>query len=353
MTKASVCIPTYNGARYLSDCLESVLAQTLEDIEIICVDDCSADGTLDVLNSYALRDSRIRVFSNELNLGLVENWNRCIKLVRTDWIKFVFQDDIIFPNCLEQMLSQSTDCPFVVCRRNFIFEDGTNVNLKDWYKQLPDLHTLFPRKHWISPEEVCEATLNAVGRNFFGEPTSALLHRSVFDRFGTFNPNLVMMCDTEYWTRVAIHTGVVCVPEVLAQFRVHAGATSAANRSVRRYRADILDQLALLHDFTLSESYQPLQHFARTHIPPIDLKGRLSKAAKAARAVAVDAAGTPQDPNGGQFAEWSAHLARYPQLREFLRPGFGDIFPLTKRHARNAVRLIRSQYDRHVGWRFK
>lgn len=322
-------------------------------MEILCVDDCSSDDTLEILDSFAKQDDRIRIEVNSKNLGLVGNWNRCVELSKGDWIKFVFQDDLILPNCIERMLSSMRDCPLIVCQRKFIFDDNTDPKLRQWYMQLDNLCTMFPRQPWVSPEEICAATLQSVGRNFFGEPTSTLLHRSVFERFGTFNPNLVMMCDSEYWTRIAIHTGVTVIPDVLVNFRVHEGATSAVNRSARRYRADVLDQLILFHDFALATQYRPLQDFAQEHSPRINLRHCLSKAAKAARASAEDAAGTPQDPNGLRLAEWSSHLRRYPELEKFLEPSITDLFFTLQTHACRASRSLRGLYDRHIAWRLK
>jgi glycosyltransferase involved in cell wall biosynthesis len=101
----SVCIPTYNGAKYLKECLDSVLAQTFTDFEVLIVDDKSSDETLSIAQEYATYDPRFRVIQNECNLGLVGNWNRCVELAQGEWIKFIFQDDLIEPACLERMLA--------------------------------------------------------------------------------------------------------------------------------------------------------------------------------------------------------------------------------------------------------
>jgi glycosyltransferase involved in cell wall biosynthesis len=76
--KVSVLIPTYNYARYLSQTIESVLAQNFDDMEILIVDDCSRDNTMEILEKYRRLDDRIRVFLNTSNLGMVNNWNRAL-----------------------------------------------------------------------------------------------------------------------------------------------------------------------------------------------------------------------------------------------------------------------------------
>ena len=85
----SVCVPTYNGARFLRQCLDSALAQSWRDLEILVVDDGSTDESVAIARDYARRDDRVRVAVNAANLGLVENWNRCVALARGRWINFI------------------------------------------------------------------------------------------------------------------------------------------------------------------------------------------------------------------------------------------------------------------------
>src|SRR5579863_4981502 len=97
----SICIPTYNGEKYLSECLYHVLNQTYSNFEVIICDDCSTDNTTEIINSYQQKDNRIKIFRNERNLGLCGNWNRCVEHSSGKWIKFIFQDDWMNDNCLE------------------------------------------------------------------------------------------------------------------------------------------------------------------------------------------------------------------------------------------------------------
>src|SRR5258705_231166 len=76
----SICVPAYNGARFLRECLESALAQTCADFEILVVDDSSGDNTAALARDYPRRFPRVRVHVNERNLGLVANWNRYVEL---------------------------------------------------------------------------------------------------------------------------------------------------------------------------------------------------------------------------------------------------------------------------------
>lgn len=312
----SICIPTYNGARYLKACLDSVLNQTYKDIEILVVDDGSTDATLEILERYAASDERIRLVRNENNLGLVGNWNHCIELAQGEWIKFVFQDDLIAQNCLERLVAESgKGCPFIACKRGFLLDADTSENVRQYYIDNQILiDSIFPDSKWLSAQEYCQLAVDRIGMNFVGEPTSVMLKKNVFEQYGLFNHNLIMSCDLEYWTRVAIHTGLIYVSENLATFRVHKGATSSTNRSHRQYRMEILDALIILHDIVYTSNYAPLRETASCRQPPVDLLKKLSEEARGAKWLAVDAANREDNPDSTLIKEWNQVAQKYPHL---------------------------------------
>lgn len=92
----SVIIPVYNVAEYLPACLNSVLAQTEADIELICVNDCSPDGSREILAGYAARDNRIRLLDHERNRGLAAARNTGLDVARGDYVFFLDSDDILY-----------------------------------------------------------------------------------------------------------------------------------------------------------------------------------------------------------------------------------------------------------------
>ena len=91
----SVIIPVYNVEPYLRECLDSVLNQTLRDIEIICINDCSTDGSLAVLNDYASKDERIRVIDKRINEGLSQTRNVGIAAASGKYMLFIDSDDFV------------------------------------------------------------------------------------------------------------------------------------------------------------------------------------------------------------------------------------------------------------------
>ena len=105
--KVSVIVPVYNVAEYLEKCLESLINQTLKDIEIICVDDKSTDISLSILKEYAKKDTRIRVIEFEINKGQGAARNYGIDIAQGEYISFVDPDDWIELNAFEELYNQA------------------------------------------------------------------------------------------------------------------------------------------------------------------------------------------------------------------------------------------------------
>jgi GT2 family glycosyltransferase len=352
MAKVTICIPTYNGAGYLGACLESVLCQTYEDTEILLVDDGSADATIDIASRYAATDGRIQLVRNKKNLGLVGNWNRCIELAQSEWIKFVFQDDLITPYCLERMIEAGTghETTLVVCRREFIYE-SVPAEIREIYREYEEdlsIGKIFSGKSVISPADFCQAVLERPLRNFVGEPTSLLIHRKMIDRFGVFNPNLIQLCDFEYCVRVGINVGLTYVPETLVQFRVHQTSATSSNASQRQYFKDVVDPLLVLYEYAHNPMYSPLRHASqRGHV---DLRrlffARLSKTVAEARISSKSQVSLGPDAR----EQWETAMKIYP----WLRPSWNQYFQIGLRLQLEATRRrVRNFLERHLFWRFR
>lgn len=261
----TVCIPTFNGSAFLDRCLQAIVSQTYRNLDILVVDNRSTDNSAVRLRRWQRRDPRIRVVVNDANIGLVPNRNRCIQLARGEWIKFMDVDDLLEPNAIARLLEASAGhYRMAICRRVFHY-----VDVDEHQRQLMEeevrrfeMRELLPGRTFISPDEVARLALEYRGRNFIGEPTAVMMHRSVFEEFGSFNEDLVQIPDLEYWLRVGLHTGIVYVDEPLSSFRIHLSAASAANQELRSFRADRIDQLILLHEYLYHPHFEPLRRLA-------------------------------------------------------------------------------------------
>ncbi len=107
MPRVSVIVPVFNTADYLHRCLQSICSQTLKDIEIICVNDCSTDNSLDILTYYANSDSRIKIINFNSNMGSAVARNEAIKIANGEFIGFVDSDDYIDQDFYEKLYTTS------------------------------------------------------------------------------------------------------------------------------------------------------------------------------------------------------------------------------------------------------
>ena len=124
----SVIIPVYNVEKYLHRCLDSVIAQTYQNLEIICVDDGSVDESGKICDQYAVRDARIKVIHQE-NQGLSAARNRGLDAAEGEYISFVDSDDYILEDMYKKMLDKllNYNVDLCVCQWQYEFSDGRQV----------------------------------------------------------------------------------------------------------------------------------------------------------------------------------------------------------------------------------
>lgn len=123
----SIAMATYNGERFLREQLDSILAQTVTDFEVIVCDDCSTDCTVAILEEYARLDKRFNIYKNTHNLGFKKNFEQAIGLCKGDYIALCDQDDIWYPDHLELLLKNIGDC--VMCCGNSELVNANNQSL--------------------------------------------------------------------------------------------------------------------------------------------------------------------------------------------------------------------------------
>lgn len=122
----SIAIATYNGEKFLRKQLDSIYAQTYKNIEVVVTDDCSSDGTVDILNEYK-NNYGLRYYINEQNLGFIKNFEKVISLCRGDYVALSDQDDIWVPSKIETLVREIGDYSLVCSDAALIDNDDTVV----------------------------------------------------------------------------------------------------------------------------------------------------------------------------------------------------------------------------------
>jgi GT2 family glycosyltransferase len=211
--KVSVAIPTYNGEAYLDETLRSVLGQTLQDFELVIVDDRSTDSTLDIIRSYS--DSRIRFTRNDERLGLPGNWNRCLSLAQGEFICIFHQDDVMLPENLErkvQLLSSDSSVGFIHSSADMIVEPSAPTVPVEWIEKSFEDFVVDGRDYFFK--------LLFHG-NLICAPTVVARRQRLVD-LGGFDEELGYTSDYETWMKACVESRVAFFSQPLVRYRWHA-----------------------------------------------------------------------------------------------------------------------------------
>lgn len=141
--KISIIIPVYNAKNHISKCIESILANSFKDYELILIDDESKDGSLDICENYSLKDNRIKFYKNEVNKGISATRNRGIELAKGEYIMFCDNDDIVSPLWIQHFLewTEKDDSILPICAI------CNKTSLFTIHKELSNIHSTIFEKH--------------------------------------------------------------------------------------------------------------------------------------------------------------------------------------------------------------
>lgn len=265
----SICIPAYNGEMFIEHALKCAQEQTYPHIEIIVTDDCSADATLSIVKRIANTDNRIKVFSNSYNKGLTGNWNECVMKSNGEWVKFLFQDDIMNPECVELLVASAMNYEARVCisSRRFIIGNNAHPAVKHFfeYDVIKPEH-LLTKKVFYTSAEMMDILTPFLHLNVLGEPSTWLLHKTIFTGGATFNPRMQQLVDYEFLMNCVFKYGLVFVNSELVCFRVHGASASNSNadntddiRSIKRnIQANAGDYLEIITDAVILPLWKQL-----------------------------------------------------------------------------------------------
>ena len=205
----SVVLPVYNGAEHVQKAIDSVLAQTYANFELIAVDDCSTDNTLEILKANAQRDSRIKVLSNETNLKLPRTLNVGFDAASGKYLTWTSDDNKYKPNALEAMVGALEADASV----DMVYADYTNIDADD---------------NDIAEVSLAEPDALVVG-NCYG--ACFLYTRRIAEQIGPYDADLFLAEDYDYWLRIHAAGRVVHLSENLYWYRRHAKSLTETRKT--------------------------------------------------------------------------------------------------------------------------
>lgn len=206
-----VCVPVYNGEKFIEGTVKAILKQTYPNIVIKVIDNCSTDNTCAVVE--AIEDSRIELIKNETNVGMTGNFNKCLEYATGKYLQILCADDKVAPQCIEKkvaMIEKNPNCTLVFSASE-VRDETEKVILK---------RNCFRKDTVISGMDMLKKAFRKY--NLFGEPSNVMLKVDAIKDAGLFDEKMYYAVDWEYWTRFCL-TGDVCyVNEPLAYFYVRS-----------------------------------------------------------------------------------------------------------------------------------
>lgn len=212
MIPITIAIPTYNRSQYLKEAIKSVISQTFEDFELIIIDNDSSDDTKKVVMSFV--DRRIKYYKNKRNIGMINNWNKCIRLARSKYILILGDDDKLYPD----FLSESYNIHLKYPKLGFTFTHCNKVNEKGDY--------LMRWGYQFSPGGYLK------GNNYLyltikygcclSNSSTVLVRKDVFKKVGLFKQVYgANTFDFNMWIRIANDYDLYFIDKVLVDYRLH------------------------------------------------------------------------------------------------------------------------------------
>lgn len=210
----SVVMPVFNGGQFLTTSVDSILAQSERDFELIVIDDGSTDGSATVLRDYAARDDRVRVI-DQPHLGIVAALNRAQRAVRAPLIARMDADDLAHPDRLARQREALADNPDVAVL-------GSAVTLIDDQDRV-----VGQCRYPIRPDRV-ERSLR-IGINALAHP-AVMMRTAVLAEVGGYDPRFSHSEDFELWLRIARRFAIANLPEPLLSHRLHSDSVGSRHR---------------------------------------------------------------------------------------------------------------------------
>lgn len=214
MTRVSVLLPVYNGAAFVRSAVESVLNQTFRDFEFIIVDNASTDGTGEILREYT-GDPRIRVYRNDQTIFRLENFMKAASFASPDspWLKYIGADDVLFPECLEEMLQAAESAP------------GVGLVSSQCYDGERLLGGAVPQGEAVvsGPAFLKRLLLEKETRETIFSPASLMLSHRAFRELGGFRTD-IYHADTELFYLILNGRDLAFVHRPLSRSGRHAGS---------------------------------------------------------------------------------------------------------------------------------
>ncbi len=242
MVKLSVAMPSYNHGNFIGKAIESVLTQEGCDLELIIVDDCSSDHSIEEIRAF--KDPRLKLHLSEKNQGACLTLRKAIELGTGDYVAILNSDDCFLPGKLKKQI--------------------------EFLDQNPSIHALFGLPQFIDSKGQCmDEQKNNFCKEAFQQPNKSrhewlrhffyhgnalchptvLIRRSCYQQLGYYNPCFAQLPDFDFWIRVVLHYNIHILKEELIQFRILDNGGNASAAKIEHYWQNQWEMTQILRRF--------------------------------------------------------------------------------------------------------
>lgn len=244
----SVVLPVYNGQKFLSKSIESIINQTYKNWELIIVDDCSTDSSHEIAKDFALKDNRITVIKNDRNLKLPASLNIGFNYAKGDYYTWTSDDNEYYPEAFSKMAD--------------FLENNS-------YYGMVYAQTNVEKDDIIQDYVWCDGAVTPITLLSLCVPGACFMYRkTVAQEVGQYNENCFLNEDHEYWLRILLKTGIGNLNETLYLYRLRKGSlTETKSREIKAGKAALLKKYRRIY----AEVFPQVKYHYKTELFVDDL----------------------------------------------------------------------------------
>lgn len=260
----SIIVPCYNHEKYIQYCLDSIISQTYQNIELLICDDNSTDNSYEIIcknkDRLEKRFKRLLIIKNEINLGVCKTLNKLIKMSKGKYIKTIASDDMLKKNCIADYVAfiQHDDCDIIfgnlfIVGKETVYPVLNEEKLETFYKKTPIIDSNLT-------SQLCYGNFISGASQFFKKDT--------FNSFGLYDEKFCLE-DWEYCLRVSITGKIKYLDKVTVYYRKMEGTLSHYaddEKSIRRHRTFYYDKLSILKKYYTYSTKQSRAAFFSSEI---------------------------------------------------------------------------------------
>lgn len=209
----SICIPSYNNEKFITETLKSIFAQSYQNIEVFICDDHSTDATVEKIKEF--NDPRLKYLVNPANINRKNNYNKALSYASGKYVKLLCGDDVITPDCIEKQVAafetnEDKNIVLVTANKNVVDQNGRRT-----------FFIKFPGKGFIDGKKAIKKSVR-YGGNICGEPGLPLMRTEIMKK------TLPIHDDFELWIKMMSYGNLFVINETLFHFRISKGSGTAS-----------------------------------------------------------------------------------------------------------------------------